>query len=158
LANLPGAALIHVIRDPRAVLASQKNRWKMRLLGASRVPLYEMVRTWVNYHPVTMAKLWRGATNAALRLRGHDRVMLIRFEDLIADPETQIREMCDFLGVPFEPAMSSIPKWGSSNLKHESDKKGLSKDVLDQWKAVLSEGEVQDRRAHGGRAHAPLLI
>ena len=46
-----------------------------------------MIRNWVNYHPVTMAKLWIGATDAALRLRGHDRVMLLRFEDLIADAE-----------------------------------------------------------------------
>ena len=29
--------------------------------------------------------------------------------------------------------MSLVPKWGSSNVKHETDKKGLSKDVLDQW-------------------------
>ena len=69
------------------MLASQKNSWKMRLLGAKRVPVSEMIRSWVNYHPVTMARLWNGATEAALRLRGHDRVMLLRFEDLIADAE-----------------------------------------------------------------------
>lgn len=143
LANLPGAAFVHVVRDPRAVLASQKNRWKMRLLGAKRVPLHETIRTWVNYHPVTMAKLWTNATDAALRLRGHHRVMLTRFEDLIADPEVYIREICDFLDVPFQPAMSLVPKWGSSNFKHDTDKKGLSKDVLDQWESVLSDGEME---------------
>ena len=143
LANLPGAALVHVVRDPRAVLASQKNRWKMRLLGAERVPLYEMIRTWVNYHPVTMAKLWNGATEAALRLRGHDRVMIVRFEDLIADSEERIGDICRFLDVPYEPAMTLVPKWGSSNVEHDSDKKGLSKDVLDRWETVLSDGEVE---------------
>jgi hypothetical protein len=143
LANLPGAAFVHVVRDPRAVLASQKNRWKLRQLGARRVPLHETIRTWVNYHPVTMAKLWRNATDAAIRLRGHHRVMLTRFEDLVADPEVHIRTICDFLEVSFEPVMSLIPKWGSSNVKHETDKKGLSKDVLDQWESVLSDGEVE---------------
>jgi len=143
LANLPGAAFLHVVRDPRAVVASQKNRWKMRLLGARRVPFHETIRTWVNYHPVTMAKLWRNATEAALRLRGHHGVMLTRFEDLITDPELHIHAICDFLDVPFEPAMSLVPKWGSSNVKHDTDKKGLSKDVLDQWESVLSDGEVE---------------
>jgi len=172
LTNLPGAALIHIVRDPRAVLASQKNRWKMRLLGAKRIPRYEMIRTWVNYHPVTMAKLWRGATNAALRLRGDPRVMLVRFEDLIAEPEAQIRGMCGFLGVPFEPGMSLIPKWGSSNLKHDSGKKELAKDVLDQWQTVLSDGEIEvveqiagelmrrfsyEPRSQGGRSSLSVL-
>jgi len=69
--------------------------------------------------------------------------MLTRFEDLISDPQRQIRDMCSFLGVPFEPDMSSIPKWGSSNLKHESDKKGLAKDVLDQWRTVLNDSEIE---------------
>lgn len=142
LDNIPRASFVHIIRDPRAVVASQKNRWKMRQLGAERVPMYEGIRTWVNYHPVTMAKLWRNATDAALRLHGHERVMLTRFEDLIADPDAQIRRICDFLEVPFEPSMSSVPKWGSSNVRHESDKKGLSKDVLDKWESVLSDGEV----------------
>jgi len=143
LENLPSASFIHIVRDPRAVAASQKNRWKMRLLGAERVSLSEVIRTWVNYHPVTMAKLWNGATEAALRLRGHERVKLLRFEDLIAEPEIYIQDLCTFLDVEFEPAMHLVPKWGSSNVKHEGDKKGLSKDVLDKWETVLSDGEVE---------------
>jgi len=142
LANLPGAAFIHIVRDPRAVLASQKNRWKIRLHGARHIPLYEMIRTWVNYHPVTMGKLWASATNAALQLRGHQRFMLIRFEDLLADSERCIREICGFLDVPFELAMSLVPKWGSSNVRHATGEKGLSTQVLDQWRNVLSDGEV----------------
>ena len=52
--------------------------------------------------------------------------------------------MCaTFYGVPVEPAMSLVPKWGSSNVEHDSDKKGLSKDVLDRWEKVFSDGEVQ---------------
>lgn len=143
LANLPGSAIIHIVRDPRAVVASQKNRWKLRLLGAKHVPISELIRTRVNYHPLTMAKLWRDATRAALRLRGEPRALLVRFEDFVANPTAQAQAACDFLGVPFEPQMTLVPQWGSSNVRHEDRQTQLSTAVLDQWKSVLTSGEVR---------------
>jgi hypothetical protein len=151
LGSLPDARVVHIVRDPRAVLASQKNRWKLRKLGAKHVPLHETIRTWVNYHPVTMAKLWITATNAALRLSDHPRFKLVRFEDLVASPEVQVRELCEFLQVPFEPEMILVPRWGSSNVKSDTGEKGLSKEVLDQWQTILTDGELRivERMAAG---------
>jgi hypothetical protein len=141
LDNLPEASFVHLVRDPRAVVASQKNRWKMRMLGASHIPVHETIRTWVNYHPVTMARLWVSATTAGLRLADHPRFRLLRFEDLLTTPEECVSSLCDFLEIPFEREMLLVPKWGSSNVRHESDNKGLSKDVLDNWETVLTASE-----------------
>lgn len=151
LEHLPKASFVHLVRDPRAVVASQKNRWKMRMLGASHIPVQETIRTWVNYHPVTMARLWVSATDAGLRLADHPRFRLLRFEDLLTTPEDCVRSLCDFLEVPFERDMLLVPKWGSSNVRHEGDNKGLAKDVLDNWETVLtaSETEIVERISGG---------
>ena len=155
LKHLPAASFVHIVRDPRAVLASQKNRWKIRTLGARQVPLRDAIRTWANYHPLTMARLWVSATNAALRLVEDPRFKLVRFEDLLATPDQCMREICEFIDVPFEPEMLEVPKWGSSNVKAESGSTGLSKDVLHQWEAVLGAGEIAivEQMANGLMSH-----
>lgn len=150
LAALPQVRVIHMVRDPRAVLASQKNRWQLKRLGAKNVPFTEVSRTWLNYHPITMAKLWAGATKSALRLADHPRAKLVRFEELVANPEEVVREICDFLGIAFESNMLLVPQWGSSNIQHQMEEKGISKDVVDRWEKILGDGEVSIVERYAG--------
>ncbi len=138
----PAARIVHIVRDPRAVLASQKNRWKLRALGAEHLPVREMIRNRVNYHPLTIGKLWNEANEEAWRLRGHARFHLVRFEDLAAAPEAELSKLCAFLGIDVQPAMLDLPRWGSSNLAHSSDQRGISREVVDRWSQVLSHGEI----------------
>ena len=44
-----------MIRDPRDVMLSQKNKWKRRFLGAKQIPLREVVRSYVNYNPILIS-------------------------------------------------------------------------------------------------------
>jgi len=137
----PQARVVHIVRDPRAVLASQKNRWRVRKLGAAHMPFREMLRSRVNYHPLTMSQLWNRATEQAQRLESHPRVLLLRFEDLAEDPAAGARRLCAFLGLKYEPEMLEVPRWGSSNLEHSSSSLGVSRDVLEKWRGELSVGE-----------------
>lgn len=139
----PNARFVHIVRDPRAVLASQKNRWQVRRLGAPHVPISEVLRIRVNYHPYTMTNLWVKATDEALRLDGHARFKMVRFEDLAADAAGSIREVCSFLGLQFEPGMLHIPHWGSSNVVSDSNQKGVSAEVVSKWRDSLSPGEIR---------------
>ena len=41
--------------------------------------------------------------------RWPDRYRIVRFEDMVDDPETVIRSVCEFLGEEFEPAMLDMP-------------------------------------------------
>jgi hypothetical protein len=138
----PQARVVHIVRDPRGVLASQKNRWKVRKLGGKNVPIAEIIRLWFNYHPVTMSQLWRRATAAALALESHPRVTLVRFEDLVNNPEATVGELSNWLGLEFNAAMLDVPQWGSSNVRHNSEPKGVSKAMLGKWQDVLSRGEI----------------
>jgi hypothetical protein len=101
-----------------------------------------MLRNRVNYHPLTMSKLWAKATEEALRLEGHPRCLLVRFEDLAANPAEGAQRLCRFLGLKYETEMLEIPRWGSSNVTHDNAPKGVSSEVLTQWHEHLSRGEL----------------
>ena len=142
LDTYPGARVISVVRDPRAVLASQKARHKLRKLGGSGVPIREVFRLLVNYHPVSMTRLWKSAVNAAQALSAHERFFIVRYEDLVADDDAAFRELFAALGLKYHPAFLAVPHYGSSVTSHTS-KEGLSKKSVDKWKENLNGTEIR---------------
>lgn len=157
LDTYPDAKIVHVIRDPRAVLASQKDRYKMRRLGGKNVPLAEVARLWLNYHPVSMIKLWRSATQEAQSLQEQagykDRFRTVRYEDLIEAPQDTVKDLCTFLNIEFEEKMLDVPHWGSSTVAH-SDSAGLSSASIDKWQSVLNAAEIHYCDARTGPERA----
>ena len=144
LHTYPNARVVHVMRDPRAVMASQKKRWQRRHMAADRktVPLPQSLRVWVNYHPYTAARLWSRASRKAQTLESHPRFTMLRFEDILEDPEQTIRLLCSDLGIDYEPAMLEV---GQVNSSHQSSvggaRKGLNKGAIDTWRTTLSSSE-----------------
>lgn len=110
----PDAKIVNMVRDPRDVLLSQKNKWRRRFLGAKNIPLREAFRAWVNYHPYTITMLWLSALRKAQQMESHPRFISIRFEDLLKKPEITIRTLCEFADLPFEVEMLDVPHVGSS--------------------------------------------
>jgi hypothetical protein len=145
LETYPSAQVVHVVRDPRAVMASQKKRWQQRRLAADGVvvPRYEMLRVWVNYHPYTVARMWSQATATAIALAEHPRFTLIKFEDLIQKPEPTVRGLCSRLALDYDPAMLDV---GQINSSHQSSaggaRRGLHATAIDKWREVLSPTEI----------------
>jgi exopolysaccharide biosynthesis WecB/TagA/CpsF family protein len=143
LERYPQAHVVHLVRDPRAVMASQKNRWRRRSLAAKGVvPRYESLRVWVNYHPFTVARLWAQATRAALELRDHPRCTLLRYEDLVTQPEATVRGLCERLELTFDPRMLEV---GQVNSSHDSmiggAPSGMRPEAIDRWRRVLTAAE-----------------
>jgi hypothetical protein len=130
----PEARVINMIRDPRDVLLSQKGKWKRRFLGAGSIPLREALRAWVNYHPVTISKLWNASVSAADRLDGDDRVLSLRFEDLLADPEARVREVCEFAGISFDRGLLEVPQIGSSSGHDRPGQRGIDRERAGSWR------------------------
>lgn len=141
----PAARIVHMVRDPRAVMASQKMRWRRRHLAANgqALPRLQSLRAWANYHPYTVARLWSQATRAALALAAEPRVTLVRFEDLVQQPEATVRGLCDRLGLEYEAAMLDV---GQVNSSHQSSaggaRRGLHATAIDKWREVLTPTEV----------------
>lgn len=141
----PRARVINMIRDPRDVLLSQKRKWKRRSLGAKGIPLLEALRAWANYHPITTSVLWNASVRAADRFAGHERVRSLRFEDLLAAPESKLGGVCEFLGFPFEDDLLEVPQVGSSIGRDRPDRRGIDPGRAGSWKK-------------GGLSHAELFL
>jgi hypothetical protein len=84
---LPEARFIHLLRDPRDVARSSIG---MGWSGNSFRGLDHWIRT---------ESEW-----AAAKI-DPSRVLELKFEDLMADLQSRLSEVCAFLGVPFSPAM-----------------------------------------------------
>lgn len=139
----PGARIVNMVRDPRDVLLSQKRKWRRRFLGAKGIPLREALRSWANYHPITISKLWNASVSAAANVADEDGVHSLRFEDLLADPDGAVREVCDFVGVPFEAGMLAVPQVGSSSGQDAPGRAGVDPGRAGSWqRGGLSPTEV----------------
>lgn len=139
----PDALIINLVRDPRDVLLSQKNKWKRRYIDSKRTPLIEALRSWVNYHPYTITRLWVSAVRMAERFEGSPRFISLRYEDLLEQPESSIRSLCLFTGIEFEPEMLLVSQIGSSTGKDKPESLGIDAKRSGAWaKGGLSETEM----------------
>ncbi len=142
----PNAHVVHMLRDPRAVMASQKNRWQRRKLARNKtaVSWRQSLNTWMNYHPYTVTKLWNHATRTALSLANHPRFMLVKFEDLLNTPEQTVGAICDRLDLQYDPRMLDVAQVNSSHQTAVGGaRRGLQRESSDLWRQKLSQGEVQ---------------
>jgi len=129
----PNIKVINMVRDPRAIMLSQKRKWKRRALGADFMTKKEVMRLRINYHPLAVSRLWKAAIGAGKKHSSDPRVHTVRFEDILDDAESTVREICDFADIPFEPDMLAVPQAGSSS---EADKKsdlGIRKTRAKGW-------------------------
>lgn len=140
--HFPGAKVIVMYRDPRAVMLSQKRKWMRKDLGMAGMPDKEVRRLRMNYHPYTIARLWNSSFDAAKRHAGDPDVVGIRFEDLTTSPEATMRKICEVVGIPYEPAMLEVPHAGSSSAMDDHTKKGIRTDRGESWKKGLDHTEV----------------
>lgn len=123
-----------MVRDARAVLLSQKGRWKGKFSGERRIPLRHILRTWAGYNPFTISLLWRGGIRAAARVADHPRVQTIRFEDLVLAPSEVIAGLCEFIGVSFESSMLDVPQINSSNRANQEGQSGFDPSIAERWR------------------------
>lgn len=131
---MPESRVIFLVRDPRDVLISQANKWRRRSLGARSIPRREALRAWANYHPAMIARLWVGVSRLARRFEDDPRFMVVRFEDLLADPEAQVRAVAAHMGLEFTETMLAVPQVGSSRNQDAPDRLGINPNMADGWR------------------------
>src|SRR5262249_49193863 len=140
-ALLPQARYIHITRDGRDVALSQlakKGSFFRELRGYRSLSYANVFRRWVE---------WEGKARAVLYRDGL-KVCHLRYEDLIADPEGQLRRMMGFLELAFEPRMldyaaqsHDYPKWeaGSNDVVQ---RRGVSDGSVGKWRKQARTIEV----------------
>lgn len=137
----PRAKVINMIRDPRDVLLSQKRKWKRRFLGGTDMPLRETFRDWINYHPITMSRIWHTAVSAADRFADSDKVMSVYFEELLAHPQATVRQVCDFAGIGYADILLQVPQVGSSSGADKPTQLGINPTRANSWQKGSGSGE-----------------
>jgi hypothetical protein len=119
----PPAQLVHLVRDGRDVASS-----------FLAMPEGVVTKTWA--HPQSVADVacqWRTEVEAARRLGarvGPGRYLELRYESLVADPERELRAICSFAGLAYEPGM----------LRHSEDVDVSSKPHQQSLKRPLTAG------------------
>jgi len=83
----PDARFVHIIRDGRDCAASFHRRWR-----------FNAIRTIFRWKRAVAAGRLQGASLG-------DRYREVRYELLTAMPEQSLRDLCGYLGVPFEPSI-----------------------------------------------------
>ena len=142
LGLFPSARIINMIRDPRDVLASQKKKWRRHAWRKDFGSRRESLRLCINYHPITTSKLWHASIQAAEHFADDSRVLFLRFEDLIFQPEKMLQKVCDFLGVRLSKRMMSVRKLASSFDFRHMNQHGFDHETVGRWKSALLASEL----------------
>ncbi len=136
----PEARFIHTFRDPRAIYVSELRRrragaWGIKELlpwlpGAVIDPMLAPLEAGHT------ALAWRraAALDAVYRRTLGDRYLLVRFEHLVANPEAELRRVCGFLGIPFNPSLLDVRMTGSSYSSDRHSGEGLDARAADRWR------------------------
>ena len=128
-AMFPRARFIHVVRDPRAVVAS-----RLRAGFASG-------------SATAHARSWRRTARvhaACLESMPGDRYTELRYEALVTDPEPELRRLCAFLEEDFDPAMLRFHERAESGFaeRERAWKGGADRPLytgsLDAWRERLT--------------------
>lgn len=91
----PDARVLVMQRDPRAVVASMN---RFQLIASSNSALH--ARHWLD--------IWTEGRTVLENSVPEPQRMIMRYEELIAHPEPELRRVCEFIGEPYEESMLSF--------------------------------------------------
>jgi hypothetical protein len=140
---MPDARLVHIVRDARDILASKKTRrstvWTSNRYTAEERPKKSLEKA---FHPVWDALSWKAAVRAGQKAAEQypTQVHMLRYEDLVVDPDAEIRQCCEFLGISFDTSLMDVATLNPA--EHDANEAGISAASVGRWKRVLSPAEV----------------
>ncbi|WP_068463672.1 sulfotransferase family protein [Hyphomicrobium sulfonivorans] len=111
--DFPNVRIMHIVRNPFSAYRDTKRR-------PFPQPLSKYLITWNIYH-----------STVEMYAQMHpENVRIFRYEDLVGNKEAFMRNVADFIGVDFEPAML-YPSWNGVEIK----------DQIAPWGTVLKSTE-----------------
>jgi len=128
----PDCLLLHTTRNPKAVYASQAAKYidsdRNRASGAL-MRIKQFVH--INIQTSWTARLHK-------ELAHLENYRLLRYEDMVQDPEENVRTLCEFLEIEFQPEMLTPQRFGSSYDKIRKDRQGIAHSSLERWRSTIS--------------------
>lgn len=140
----PEARVLHIIRDPKDVLASlrESNKWDQPEIFAEK---------WCAFLPRVEAARKAGLLNK-------QNYFEVRYESLVSHPEPETRRILDFLGEPWESAVADfvgkdqdyekvLEVTGRESSTLARLKRPLEQDRIGIWRHVLSKEDIEGMRS-----------
>ncbi|MBZ0192650.1 MAG: sulfotransferase [Candidatus Kuenenia stuttgartiensis] len=128
--------VVHIIRDPRAVVASRNFGKYMEATGA-KYPIFFIIRSWKR----TVANYLLNKCNS--------NYLMIRYEDLVRKPETTMKKVCELLEVQYSNDLLNLSnfkdnkgrRW-ESNTSFDGSKT-ITTSSVNKWEDILSAEEIE---------------
>jgi O-antigen ligase len=130
------ARVIHMLRDPRAIFVSElRRRYKESDSTPYRQlkPVYPLFKLYILFQ-TTLA--WLESVNRYHQYKKSypDHYTLVKFEDLVREPEKHIHALCDFIGVEFQSEMLEQSVVSSG---FQVGQAGFDASAADRWKKQI---------------------
>jgi hypothetical protein len=138
----PDSKVVHITRDPRGLAMSKSNDPSGTALRVVEHPQFGwLIRKAALLHVI---REYRETSRLHLRFKNLRNYRLFRYEDLLAQPEQVLRELCSFIEVEFTPDMLAPEK--GKHLHQPSSLTGKRQDSFDpkaavRWRSVISRGD-----------------
>ena len=125
--NFNDAKVINIVRDPRAVIASNFAKKNYR-------------------YPITfLCRQWRKLSSLAWYYsKNNANILLIRYEDLISNPEEITREICKFLEIKYDLSLLMTDKFvdgggkkWEQNSSYKKNSNGFDTSSINKWIQIL---------------------
>lgn len=136
----PKARFIAMVRDGRDAFCSAREN--------------KSVITSTGDNLSAFANSWRKWTERTIKVKDHPSVYLLRYEDLVSQPQAEMQKVMDFIGFPFEPGQideshrSNTSKTSRDGF-HKLDKP-ITTSSIGRYKKLLSPAEVEAFKAIAG--------
>lgn len=132
----PNARIIHIVRDPRAVVCSSIRAFRRAQFTDWNI--FAATKYWVRCLEVHEKEVSKRS----------DRYMLVQYEDFVTRPEATLLDICSFLNVEFVGDMLSAHRMASRYIRpdksglipplHALTQEPLNPQRTEAWKEVLS--------------------
>jgi Sulfotransferase family len=135
----PDCKIVHITRDPRAMAMSKTNDpsgTAMKVLGHPHLAwLIRKIAVWF------VIAQYRLTSQVHNRFKHLPNYKLFRYEDLLATPETILRELCEFIEIDFKEDMLE-PQKGHHEHQPSSltgkQQKAFDASAAVRWQTVIS--------------------
>ena len=139
LAGFPDLQVIHLIRDGRDVALS----YRAAFFGPKHV--YHLAQRWGQY---------LAAAEESQAVLGEGGFLPVRYEDLVVEPERELRRICAFLGEEFAPAMLTSHRAPIALIADQRNLANLRRPVLTdnvgKWRREMTAREIRIFEARAG--------
>ena len=125
----PECRVIHILRDPRALLLSEMNKdIKPDYFFTKSNPMYNVgLFFWV-------AVGWWLAIHLHERYEKKypENYMMLKNESLVLNPEAKVKAICDFIGIDWKEDMAELPPMVNTSFQGDT-----SHNPMERWKTLL---------------------